>query len=113
MEAKIIDVGTEFYQRLTNRNKNFGDGLHTAEDFRNQFLSEYDKQEIWTSSEIKPIIFDFKNVVSIIPSFANEAFAYFRKYADAKTLIKIFKFEHISKVKQDLIEFELMKGYKA
>lgn len=112
MEEKTIDIGNEFCQRLTNRNENFGDGKHTAIDFRNLFLKEYDNPEIWKSSEIKKVTFYFNNVTSIIPSFANEAFAYFRKYADVKTIKKYFKFEGISKVKMDLIELEFMKGYR-
>lgn len=113
MEDKTIDVGNQFYPRLTNRNENFGDGQHTAVDFRNQFLMDYDYPEIWKSSDIKTITFDFANVTSIIPSFANEAFAYFRKYADAKTIKKYFKFINISDVKLDLIDLEFMKGYRA
>lgn len=105
-----IDVGKEFYHRLANRDKNQGDGKHTAIDFRKRFLSDLDNSEFWkTSSE--PIILDFKNVKKIGPSFANEAFGYFTKYVKPKDFLKKIQFANISKVQMLIIEEELESGH--
>ena len=65
----------DFCKRLTNRNKSQGDGEHTAEDFRKEFMSDCLKENFWTSNQT--ITFDFSDVIKIAPSFANEAFAFF------------------------------------
>ena len=106
----MIDIGKEFYHRLTNRDKYQGDGKNTAEEFRKKLLKDFDSQEAWKTD--KKIIFDFKNVKKLGPSFANEAFAYFTKYAKPEEILKKFIFENISEVKKMIIEEELKAGYR-
>lgn len=107
-----IDVGTEFYHRLANRDKQQGDGKHTAVEFRRRYLTELDNPDAWTQ-EIKPILLDFKNVEKIGPSFANEAFAYFTKYAKPEKILERIIFLNISKVQLIIIKQELDSGYYA
>ena len=105
-----IDVGKEFYPRLANRNKDQGDGKHTAVEFRSRFLADLDNRDAWTK-ESEPIILDFKNVKKIGPSFANEAFGYFTKYVKPKEFLKKVQFVNISKVQFMIIQEELESGY--
>lgn len=105
-----IDVGTEFHRRLTNRDKLQGDGRYTAVQFRERFLNSLDNQEYW-KQDPEPIILDFKNVEKIGPSFANEAFAYFTKYAKPEVVLSKIKFENITTVQRILIEQEIKSGY--
>ncbi len=105
-----IDVGKEFYHRLANRDKNQGDGKHTAVDFRSRFLSSLDNPQIWNITT-EPIILDFKNVKKIGPSFANEAFGYFTKYVKPKEFFKKVQFTNITDVQRMIIEEELESGY--
>jgi hypothetical protein len=105
-----IDVGKEFSERLTNRHKYQGDGVNTADEFRNKYLSDFDKKEEWDSGE-KEIILDFANVRKIGPSFANEAFAYFMKFTDPTTFKNRIKFINTTKVQMMIITEELEAGY--
>ena len=105
-----VDVGKEFYHRLANRNKYQGDGRHTAEQFRNAYLCDLDKEDTWNDDKIT-IIFNFENVKKIGPSFANEAFAYFMKYTTPQQLKKKIRFKNISSVQELIIEQELESGY--
>jgi len=105
-----IDVGVVFYHRLANRDSKQGDGKHTAVEFRTRFLSSRDNPQIWKSSS-EPTILDFKNVKKIGPSFANEAFGYFTKYATPATFFERVRFVNISKVQKMIIEEELESGY--
>lgn len=104
-----IKVATDFYHRLTNRNKKQGDGLHTAEEFRKKYLARCDNKEFWKGNE--KIVFDFKDVTKIGPSFANEAFAYFMKFTNKKVFYSLIKFENISKVQKLIIQQEIDSGY--
>lgn len=108
---RVIDVGTEFYHRLANRDEKQGDGKHTALEFRKLYLSHLDSLEAWRSP-IEPITFDFKNVKKIGPSFASEAFAYFMKYAKPQEFLEKVKFINISDVQFMIIKEELESGYK-
>lgn len=101
-----IDVGKDFYHRLANRDKYQGDGKHTAVEFRGKYLAECDSEEYW-KNPTDEIVFDFKNVKKIGPSFANEAFAYFTKYASAKKILSVIKFVNITNVQQGIIYEEL------
>jgi len=105
-----VDVGKEFYHRLANRNKYQGDGRHTAEQFRDVYLYDLDKEDAWKDDKIA-IVFNFENVKKIGPSFANEAFAYFMKYATPQQLKKKICFKNISSVQELIIEQELESGY--
>ncbi len=105
-----IDVGKEFHHRLANRNKNQGDGKHTAEEFRERYLKYLDNQNAWTTNA-ESIVLNFKNVKKIGPSFANEAFAYFTKYAEEEKILKKIKIEDASMVQMEIIRLEIKAGY--
>lgn len=106
-DIKVAD----FCKRLTNRNKSQGDGEHTAEEFRNSFMSQCLKEDFWTGREI--ITFDFSDVIKIGPSFANEAFAFFmgKFNVDKKKFNEHIKFKNISRVQNLIIQQELDSGY--
>ncbi len=102
----------QFCKRLTNRNKSQGDGEHTAEDFRKQYMSNCLKEDFWSSDDT--ITFDFSEVIKIGPSFANEAFAFFmggKFNVDKKKFNEHIKFKHISRVQELIIQQELDSGY--
>jgi hypothetical protein len=105
-----IIICTEFYHRLVNRDKYQGDGLHHAQEFREKYLGFLDSDEKW-KNEDKEIILDFNGVKKIGPSFANEAFAYFAKYARPDLILKKIKFVNISEVQEAIIRTELDSGY--
>ena len=105
-----INVGKDFYPRLANRDRRQGDGKHNAVQFRDKYLSHMDSLEYWTR-DVEPITFDFINVDKIGPSFANEAFAYFTKYAEPKVIKKRIRFVNISEVHRIIIEEEIDSGY--
>ena len=107
-----INVANDFYFRLVNRNKYQGDGLHHAEEFRNKYLSDLDKIEAW-SDDNEYILLDFKNVKKIGPSFANEAFAFFTKYAKPEQIFKKISFKNLTKVQDIIIRTELEAGYSS
>ena len=108
--SKVIDIGNDFYPRLANRNKFQGDGKHTAEEFREKYLSFLDNEEIWSNDRTE-IELDFKNVRKIGPSFANEAFAYFCKYSEPQKVIKKIKLCNLTDVKKAIILEEIESGY--
>ncbi len=106
-----INVGKEFAERLLNRDKNQRDGRNNAEDFRKKYLSDLDKKDSW-NNETPYIELDFADVTRIGPSWANEAFAYFTKWAKPETILNKIKIIHITKVKKAIIDVELKTGYK-
>jgi hypothetical protein len=108
---QTIDVGTEFYHRLANRDEKQGDGKHTAIEFRKRFLSHLDDPTAWKLS-IEPIILDFKNVKKIGPSFASSAFGYFMKYVKPQEFLEKVRFINISNVHLMIIMEELESAYK-
>lgn len=107
-----IDVGRDFYNFLSNRNADQGNGKYTAIEFREKYLKFLDNDDAWKTSNTA-IIFDFSNVDTMISSFANEAFAYFTKYAPPERIMKKIKFENITRVKMEIVEAELENGYKS
>lgn len=106
-----IDVGKDFYPRLANRDENQGDGKHTAVSFRLKYLTCFDNSKVWEDGTLT-IDFDFSNVSKIGPSFANEAFAYFTKYAKPTAILKQIKVSNTTKVQLSIIKQELETGYK-
>ena len=106
---EVIKISEDFYNRLANRNDRQGDGSHNAIEFRNKYLKKCENQEFWKGNEI--ITFDFSGVEKIGPSFANEAFAYFLKYTDPKTLKSKIKFINTTKVQSLIIDEEIKSGY--
>ncbi len=108
---ETIDVGTEFYHRLANRDQKQGDGKHTAVEFRKRFLSHLDNIDAWASPR-EPIIFDFKNVTKIGPSFASEAFGYFMKYVKPEEFLEKVKFINTTSVQFMIIKEELESASK-
>jgi hypothetical protein len=107
---EIIDIGNDFFYRLVNRNKLQGDGRYTAEDFREKYLSFLDNEQAWKERG-NEITFDFAEVEILGPSFANEAFAYFSKYASKNEILSKIKFTNISKVKLSILYEEIDSGY--
>ena len=105
-----INVGQEFYHRLANRDRNQGDGKHTAVEFRKRFLSALDDQTKWDAAT-DPLVLSFKHVKKIGHSFAKEALGYFTKYGKPKEFMKRVKFVHITNVQRMIIEVELESGY--
>lgn len=106
-----IDVGNDFYFRLANRNKLQGDGKYNADDFRKKYLFALDDEDAWKDNE-PYIVLDFQNVKRIGPSFANEAFAFFMKYATPEDFHNKVIFENIDEVDKMIIDKELSSGYK-
>jgi hypothetical protein len=111
MDANIIDVGVDFYHRLANRDPYQGDGKYHAVDFRHKYLSELDNEQAWKTHDAF-VQLDFSNVKKIGPSFANEAFGYFTKYATPKQILNKIILKNIKKVSLMIIEEELEAGYK-
>ena len=115
-ENAPINVGSQFYPSLVNRDKQQGEGIFTAIQFRNKFMLECLQAEWWKDLNSQ-IVFNFKSVNEISSPWANEAFAYFMDPAIGfniglrKFLSKI-KFEGISSVHKQLIIKELENGYR-
>lgn len=108
---KVIKV-SEFSKILRNRNTLQTDGLNTGEDFREKYLKDQDNQEWWNSDEV--VCFDFSDILTLGPSWANEVFAYFTKFknVDEKKFFKKFTFKNISTVKLKTIQMEVRDGYR-
>lgn len=106
-----VDVGKQFYHRLANRDQRQGDGKYSAVEFRDKYLKFLDNEEAWRTDK-EEIVLDFTNVKKIGPSFANEAFAYFTKYAKPERIFKKIVFKNISQVQRMIIHEELDTGYK-
>jgi len=100
----IIDVGSDFSNRLDNKDKSRGD--NTAIEFRNKYLSMFDSFDAWNSDKLF-IELDFSNVNHISPSFANEAFGYFTKYTTANKILEKIRFTNISNIKYLIIKLEV------
>lgn len=105
----MIDVAKDFYPRLANRDKNQGDGKHTAIEFRRKYLSDLDSQAFW-KLPTKVVKFDFSGVRKIGPSFANEAFAYFTRYASPEEILQVISIANASEVQLAIIKNELEAG---
>ena len=107
---KTIDVGKEFYHRLANRDRHQCGGQHSAEEFREMYLSILCDKNAWRDDH-EAIVLDFKHVKKLGPSFANEAFAYFTQWAKPDCILKKIRFLNISPVKLRIIKIELESGY--
>jgi len=106
----MISVATEFYPRLANRDRNQGDGKHTAIEFRHAYFRKLDSQSFWDNPTEK-VTLDFSGVKKIGPSFANEAFAYFTRYASPEKILKVISIKNASEVQMAIITQELKVGY--
>ena len=82
----------------------FSNKVHT-------FLKYLDQRSYWKTDN-KPIILNFEDVEKIGPSFANEAFAYFTKYASPDKILKRIIFKNITQVQRSIIKNELITGYQ-
>ncbi len=105
-----IDIGKEFYSRLTNRDDKQRDGKYNGIEFRNKFLSGLYNDKAWKDDSVF-IELDFSNVSKMGPSWANEVFAYFTKYGTPSKVLQKIKIVNISRVKRSIIEQELEAGY--
>ena len=111
MIERKVDIGKDFSSRLIYRNSAQSDNKDTAEVFRKRFLSCLDNQKKWESNEYS-VALDFLGVEKISPGFANEAFAYFTKYAhNAKEVLERIKLENIDSVHYDIILEEIKSGF--
>ncbi len=110
MDTRIVDIGEDFHPRLANRNKKQGDGKHSAEDFRKKYLVGLDNQKAW-EDDTTFIVLDFSKVKRLGPSFANEAFGYFTKFASPSKVLKKINFINIPDFRLMTIKEELDTGY--
>lgn len=100
---KTIDVGDCCNKDLTSTTN----GTLFRTYILNEILDNYD---FWESKSSK-IELDFKNVKKITPSFANEAFAYYLKYANKEQILNKIRFINIKETHRLIIEVELESGY--
>ena len=107
---RVIDIGKDFYDRLTNRDLKQRDGKHTGVEFREKHLRGLDSEEAW-KNDLVFIRLDFSNVSKMGPSWANEVFAYFAKYAKPSRILNKIQLINISRVKKNIIEHEIESGY--
>jgi hypothetical protein len=108
---KTLDIGIDFHHRLTNRDSHQSDGKFNAVQFRERYLKDLDSNDAWENADIF-IELDFSNVTKIGPSFANEAFAYFTKYARPPRILEKIYFKNIKEVFRMIIEEEIEAGYR-
>lgn len=108
---KEVDVGLQFHHRLTNRDEFQTDGRYNARQFRKKYLSDLDSEEFWKNPTIT-VVLDFGKVKKIGPSFANEAFAYFTKYAKPDQILEVIQFKNWTSVQKEIIREELESGYR-
>src|SRR4051812_35551820 len=85
--SMTIQIADEFSDYLVNRDKYQGDGKYSAQDFRSRFLKELDDQSWWDNPETRVVI-SFKGVQTLGPSWANEAFAYFLRFATREQILQ-------------------------
>lgn len=97
---------------LTNRDKLQRDGVFNGRQFREEFLSSYDNAEYWKSKTIEFVEIDFSDVIKLGPSWANEVFAYFTKFAKPERVLEVINPTGLSPVKKAIIELEVTKGYR-
>lgn len=108
---KTVTVKDQFSHRLANRDEYQGDGTKTAVQFRELFLKHLDQEQAWTENG-NEICLDFMGVKKIGPSFANEAFAYFTKYANPDKILSKIILRHVSEIQKMIIRQELEDGYR-
>lgn len=107
---KTIAIAREFSSRLTNRDRYQGDGKFTGQQFRDQFLAGLDNEEVWKKPEPQ-IELDFTGVTRLGPSFANEAFGFFTKYARPEVVMEVIKFVNTTNVQEAIIREELESAF--
>jgi len=98
----VIHIAKEFNRRLINRT---GD-TYAADEFRESYLKFLDNKEAWERDDTE-IELDFSNIQQIRPSFANEAFGYFKKYASMQQILTKIKFSNVSVIQMLIIKQEL------
>lgn len=108
---KISVVNDFKTTELTNRDRFQRDGSFNGEDFRKKYLKDFDSKEAWRNSDPE-IEIDFEGVTKLGPSWANEVFAHFTRYASPKNILSKFVLTGLSEVKQSIIDVELKKGRK-
>ena len=112
---KNLDVPTvylveEFWDELSNTAIA---GKRTGAFLRELFMEHMDNQKFWDNVNSPAIRFDFTGVRKITPSFANDAFAYFTKYANATKVLKVIEFVNITNIKRAIINLEVEQGHYA
>jgi hypothetical protein len=106
-----VHIKDDFGHRLANRDEHQGDGTFTAVQFRERFLNFLDNKDAWKTGGTV-ICLDFSGVKKIGPSFANEAFAYFTKYAKPDEILSKIKLTNATEVQLMIIKQELEDGYR-
>lgn len=106
---KTVDVGKEFYPKLIYRTP--ASGSYSAKEFRRTFLKDFETPEAWKKESPAGIRLDFSHVEAILPSFANEAFAFFARYADADEILRRIELVNISNLRRQLIKDEIQSAY--
>lgn len=107
---KTIRIAKEFSQYLFNRDSKQGDGTNTAVEFREKFLTDLES-DAWWKDPNSSIVFDFEGVVTLGPSWANGVFAYYTCKHSLSTITSKFEFINLSRVKMEVINFEIEAGY--
>lgn len=104
MGDRIIDVGIEFNSRLAYSSKI--QGPYSGEGFREKYLSHLANKSIWRRPG-KEITLDFKNVDVMSPTFAINAFRYFRFFATKEQILEKIEFINMKPVHKIILEDEL------
>lgn len=107
---KTVHVKEDFTHRLANRDEHQGDGTFTAVLFRKRYLQYLDNSNAW-ENDGNEVCLDFLGVKKIGPSFANEAFAYFTKYAPPNKILSKIQLKNASEIQLMIISQELEDGY--
>ena len=96
----LIELGDEWLR--------MEEGGLVAVSFRSMYLKHLDNKEIWQHPEqIRPVLFDFTFVERIGPRFASIVFGHFRRYASAADILRVIRFQNITRVQQLIIEQEI------
>ena len=106
MKPRTINVGRDFSPVLKNDfpGENPGKGAQ----FREKYLGHFVINNHW-QPQAKPVTFDFSDVQLLAPSFAAEAFAFFREYAETADILKKILFVNTNPIDMAIVEFELDK----
>lgn len=105
-----VNVGEDFSPYLTNRDRRQRDGAFSGEQFREEYLTPLDNKDIWQDSA-PFVVLDFSGVKRLGPSWANEVFAFFTRYARPEAILQKIQVKNISRVKQNIIDVEIEAGY--
>jgi len=107
---QVLDVGIEFAPSLTNRDDHQRDGRHSGVEFRERYLKDLENENNWPG-DAPFIALDFSHVKRLGPSWSNEVFAYFTKFANPEEILRQIKLVNISRVKESIIRKEIETGY--